>query len=283
MPALRPFAPTCLRATDSKYGDNIAFFDTVESGLISFHYPRDHPNRIMARIVVSDPAPSLSEPVPEGLLSVTPHATAAEAIGSPHTSLQRIAKDALQNAGVRVATEIESHVLLKRAIERVEGRTGGPAASSIKPILETVLRTGIDPVELQRFGSPRAARFALIAHEYESELHRRGLVDRSAILWRASQLKLEPLALFIYGYFRARKEEIFFINAVAGEESIYHLPCHANPIFKVNAQWAERLKVWGWTLDENDGERPASVGSEAARRFVEPGSRVELPQLEACS
>ncbi|HMS09984.1 MAG TPA: PD-(D/E)XK nuclease family protein, partial [Pyrinomonadaceae bacterium] len=108
---------------------------------------------------------------------------------------------------------------------------------------------------------------------YVDSLAKIGLIDREAVLWRVSQLELERERLFVYGYFRARKEEILFIDRFAADESVFFLPCHENSIFEVNRTWAHTLNELGWTIDAaNDlTTNDISPGTEMASRFINVG------------
>ncbi|MFL6468663.1 MAG: hypothetical protein ACJ72Z_11965, partial [Pyrinomonadaceae bacterium] len=221
----------------------------------------------MPRIVKLDPIPVLPDDVSSCGLVITPHQAAAETLRGPHLSLRRIAEEALRRKNITVASEIQSRSLLKQAVFEADRKTD-PAgrATQIRQILDTLLRTGIDPEELERFGSQRVKPFARTAAIYKKKLRALGLVDKEEVLFEAAKLTHEPQRLCIYGYFRARKEEIYFIDAIAGEGSVYFLPCHENAIFTVNRQWAERLEVLGWTL-ETEPAVSAKSGS-AALRFI---------------
>jgi hypothetical protein len=208
--------------------------------------------------------------------------------------LRTLAERRLSEEPIGVASHLTSLDTLKAAINRVRPKSDPAAeAGRIREILSTALRTGIDLDLLRRHGSERAEFLADIAEIYIDLIDTQNLIDREAVLWRASQLEIEPTNLFIYGYFRARREEILFIDKIAGDGCVFFLPSHHNSIFEVNRVWIDKLKQHGWEVDaaenlipngSNAGERTASlfvVGTgEVDRREKQdptPGKPVTSP------
>ncbi|MBK8464924.1 MAG: PD-(D/E)XK nuclease family protein [Chloracidobacterium sp.] len=226
----------------------------------------------MMRILKTGPFPAVGK-ILDNVHVVTPHRAAALAFGLTSRSLHALASEILLNSGISIASQIDASVTLKQAISAtVSGGDPKALAVRIKQILETVLRTGIDIDALEAHGSSQVKQLARIAREYQRRLRGQNLVDNAEVVWQAATLKPEPQPLCIYGYFRARKEEIFFINAIAGEGSVFYLPCHGNPIFKGNLEWANWLESHGqWKTDRSQSE-PVGVGEVAARRFTDLGA-----------
>lgn len=231
----------------------------------------------MNRTLITSPLPETPDHIPPGMLVVTPHFAAAETLCTRRLRLFDLATNILKQAGFDVPSEFESFTYLKQAISCVELAADPTAlATRVGKILQTLLRTGIDKDELEERGSEQVKQLARIAREYERLLEERSLVDKSALLWRAALLKPEPQSLCVYGYFRARKEEIVFINAIAGDNSVYYLPCGEDPIFEINNKHAEWLSaIGGWQI-VNEPPRRNDLGARAALRFVDPSDEVLL-------
>ena len=204
-------------------------------------------------------------------LVVTPHRAAAERLGVPHVSLRSLAERRLRVENIGVASHLTALNALKAAIYRVDSRLDPVAeAGRIGEILGTVLRTGIDLDSLRDHGSARVGFLADTAETYVASLAKRNLIDREAVLWQASQLEITKRDLFIYGYFRARKEEILFIDKIAGDGSVFLLPSHRNSIFEVNRVWIDKLKQHGWETDAAENLIPSGInaGDVMASIFV---------------
>ena len=228
----------------------------------------------MARTLKTGHIPKDRCPIPSGSLVLTPHRAAAEHLGVPHVSLRSVAERILRRENIGVASHLTALHALKAAIKRIAPKLDAAAeADRLSQILRTVLRIGIDLSSLRHHGSPRARFLADVAEIYVDSLAKIGLIDREAVLWRVSQLELERERLFVYGYFRARKEEILFIDRFAADESVFFLPCHENSIFEVNRTWAHTLNELGWTIDAaNDlTTNDISPGTEMASRFINVG------------
>lgn len=215
----------------------------------------------MPRIVITDPF--ARRPPPTATADIlTPHPEAARACGVPHIKLESLADRALADAGIRCATNVEARLLLKQAVRTVTTADDSAAyASRIREILETTIRTGIDPALLIASASPRVQVFGRSAAAYISILRQQGSIDPAGRMHEAAKLKPAKLPLIIYGYFRGRSEEIEFIDKSAGDGSVYYLPCGDGDIFAVNRRWAERLGELGWEIvnDISEPRMPASA------------------------
>lgn len=223
----------------------------------------------MTRKICVDPFPIVPASVPPDAVIVTPHPAAADALGIVHTSLLTIATGFLCKKSIGVASDMAARHLLKAAIHEISpGSDSGAVAARIAPVLETVLRTGIDTGVIRRHGSPSVRRFADIAERYKKKLRARDLVDRQEVLLKAAAIVPEPKKLFIYGYHRARPEEIAFIDALAADGSFYFLPYTDHRMFASNGRWIEYLKNKGWTEAEYDPEKGPSAGKILAARFA---------------
>ncbi len=233
----------------------------------------------MTRKIYVDPFPIVPAFLPLDAIVVTPHAAAADAVGVVRRSLRSIAKEYLAEKRIGVASEMSARHLLKAAIREVSPRSDASAvAARIAPVLETVLRTGIETDVLRKQGSSNVRQFADIADKYKKKLRAENLVDQQEVLLSAAGLTPEGKKLFIYGYHRARPEEIEFIDAAATDESVYFLPYSNHPMFAANGRWIEYLKNKGWTVVEQDSRRAIQGGKVLAARFA--GNTVSISTAE---
>ena len=107
-----------------------------------------------------------------------------------------------------------------------------------------------------------------MSERIQNALRRNGLVDRSERLLAASGLVTEKRKILVYGYFRARKEELLLIDALAGDGSFYHLPCGANPVFDVNNKAVTKLVDRGWEVCVQNTELVVEIGARVAAGFA---------------
>ncbi|CAN5559025.1 hypothetical protein BH10ACI3_BH10ACI3_10160 [soil metagenome] len=223
----------------------------------------------MPRIIRTEPFPQKPDAIAEDALLITPHRAAAEALGRPYRTLPSLARQVLRTRGIAVAPAVVARHSLKMAIFRAyPDADTSSTAMRISEILRTVLRTGIDIEQLIEQNSPRVRQLGIVAKAYSQEIAREKFIDHEERLWAASQIATEPQKLVIYGHHRARKEEVHFINSIAGEDSIYYLPCHDAGIFTVNREWADWLIARGWQVEDSEKKQPETVGEFLAASFV---------------
>jgi RecB family exonuclease len=203
-----------------------------------------------------------------------------------------LARAELRKKGLDVIPVIEGRHILKRAAARiVPGVDSSSLVSNLGQILATTLRTGIDVDALIERSSPRVSDLARVIKTYRADLLQKGFIDRSELLWWAANNRPEPRPIYIYGHFRARKEEIFFIDAIAGDTSEFILPIQPDDdAFTVNNEWAEWLRSRKWTLKKgyegpensysNEGQHLASAFS-GGLHFGQPPSASKYTNIEA--
>lgn len=244
----------------------------------------------MTRILITDPYPT---PQPaQGALVITPHRAAATALNTPYYSLPRLARLELRKKGLDVVSPLRGRHMLRQAAAKITaGSDISSIVASLGHILETSLRTGIDIDSLIERASPRVSMLARIIREYRSALLAKGYIDQAELLWWAANSRPEPRLLYIYGHFRARKEEIFFINAIAGEGSEYVLPIQPDDdAFAVNREWAEWLRARKWSIRRDAaGSHDSSLGEgqhlastfAGGLNFGKTPTAVKYPTIEA--
>ena len=77
----------------------------------------------------------------------------------------------------------------------------------------------------------------------------RGLIDPAEALWQAAQASPERRPVLVWGYPRLGRDEVAFIDAVAGEGSVVRLPYAEDHTFDENRETAEELERRGWTIE----------------------------------
>lgn len=217
----------------------------------------------------------------DGLEVITPHRGAARSLGVPPRSLQNLALVIIKAKGYEVAPALTARRALVSTVRDVLG-VDDPAsmANRMTLPLETVLRIGMDTNALEEFGSLRVQQLARVVKEYQFRLRRQGLMDQSEILWQAAQLAPRRRPLFVYGYYRTRVEELTFLNAIAGDDSVMLLPYFDHPLFGVNREGIEILRRQGWEINAHNSS-PHSVGDLLCQRFMDGLATTDLEQVQA--
>jgi ATP-dependent helicase/DNAse subunit B len=70
------------------------------------------------------------------------------------------------------------------------------------------------------------------------------------MLWHAARALPKRRAVLVWGYPRLGRDEVAFIDAVAGEGSVLRLPYSEDHTFYENRETAEELKRRGWAIDK---------------------------------
>src|SRR5215207_9042938 len=162
---------------------------------------------------------------------LTPNENAARTLGVEHLSLENVALQVL--GAERIAHPLAVQRLLRRAVEEALGSSdpAGVAGNLLPPIRE-LFRAGAD-VDVDP-GSPRTRRVTEVACTYRILLRAEGLVDQAEVLWQVVQALPERRPVLVWGYPRLGRDEVAFIDAVAGEGSVLHLPYAEDHTFYEN-------------------------------------------------
>lgn len=222
----------------------------------------------MSKILKTHPFAPIPDNIGPDVRVLTPHPVAARALGVPHIKLETLAEWRLAANGLGVASPITARQLLRIAVRRrTDEPDAGAYAQRISAALSTILRTGIDAEKLLKAGSPNVRVLAAVAAEYVRLLREQHLVDAAEVVHQASLLPIKPEKVLVYGYFRARSEEIGFLNKLADDESVYYLPCGEEHIFHSNILWRDKMLASGWAEDATGYADEDSAGRIAARCF----------------
>ncbi len=223
----------------------------------------------MARTLITSAIPDPSLIPTDGVLIITPHRAAAIRTGRPFVSLRSIAQRELRQRGIGVASPLFARRVLKRAINRVAPELDASAeADRLREILSTVLRIGIDVAKLEQHGSKRAKMLARVADLYTRKLQDHNLIDREALLRVASGFVVERQRVAVFGHFRARVEEIRYIDKLAADGSFYFLPVGDDPIFAANVEAVKTLQTNGWQQELGGVNNLTDIGERSAARFI---------------
>ncbi len=241
----------------------------------------------MSRLLQTGLFPTFPGHIADGAVVVALHPRAAiDGSGRSSVTLDRLAREVVLQNGLSPAAGITARHLRRVAIKNiVPGAHAASLAARIASILNIVLRTGIDPGKLIEHGSPRVRQLGLIAAEYRRLLRERKLIDREETLLAAAGFAPERRQMVIFGYHRARKEEILFIDAIAGDGSVLYLPCGEEGMFTVNRRWADHLKQNGWDVaSANIG--PVTAGECLAAAYARiaappPANAVAYTDIDA--
>jgi hypothetical protein len=190
----------------------------------------------------------LSGVVPEqGRTAITPNANAASTLGVEPLSLETLAQQIVGEE--RVAHPLTAQRLLRGSVEEVLGSSDpeGVARALLSPIRE-LFRAGAD-VDADP-GSPRARRVMEVARTYRGLLRAEGLIDPAEMLRQAAKEPPERHPVLLWGYPRLGRDEVMFIDAVAGEGSVVRLPYANDHTFHENSDAAEELERRGWKIEQ---------------------------------
>ncbi|MGJ3253621.1 MAG: PD-(D/E)XK nuclease family protein [Elainellaceae cyanobacterium] len=201
---------------------------------------------------------------------ITPNRLAARALGIPKRSLADLAREMLASHDLHIVPALTAQRLLRDAIRQtihpadLDGTTR-TWTSAIKALLQSsaVLKMPDVPI------SARASQLIQVAQTYQTLLRQYGWVDSSELLWRSLDYHPSSLPLFVYGYGQPTADELAFINAIAGEDSVYMLPCVQHSDFADIDTAIQMLEAAGWQIDQTEPiSQSNSVGNQLSCRFV---------------
>jgi len=216
------------------------------------------------------------------LEAVTPTRVAARALEVGQKTLQDIARPILLETGIRIVSPLNAQKALRDAIRQF---------LSVQD-LEGTVRTWMSTIQALLRSSPalpqitedppgfseRATQILQVARAYQAILHQQNLVDAQELLWRASDQRPERRSLLIYGYVQPRADELAFIEAIAGEGSVFCLPVTEHPLFHQAQRAVQQLQAGGWQVDKSQetGISPVTAhlnetpGAWLAQQFLRP-------------
>lgn len=205
---------------------------------------------------------------------ITPNSLAAQAFGVPPLSLDALGGQVLEVAGRHVATELLAESVLRQVIHDVlKPQDLNSAYETTSPTISELLRVGIGPADLQRAGSTVCSQLAQVLDVYRTALADQGVIAASAKLWEAASSGVRPSKLFVLGYPRVGRADLFFLDGISADGSVLILPCSAHDLFNENRRAAAFLEERGWHV-EVDRTPPATLGERVSERYVDPTAPV---------
>ncbi|HEX7004747.1 MAG TPA: PD-(D/E)XK nuclease family protein [Trueperaceae bacterium] len=233
-------------------------------------------DREAARFVVTSARLGV-EPPPQAEGLILPNRQAARSLGVPYRSLEGLAQGVIRSRGVRIAPKVVAHRMLRLAVVRSgAGSDPGGIARAAESTLRELLRAGVDLDALGQVGNRRVERLAAIAVSYRRLLAQEGLIDAAELLWRASELVMEPVRLQLRGFPRLPAAERAFLDAVAAPGSTIQLPLPADgaPLFAENLEALSDFRARGWVTRQEQqpgterAEGPGTLGVKLAEEFL---------------
>ncbi len=219
----------------------------------------------------------------ESFLILTPHRSTARSIGVLPKSLETVAKEIVTGAGYAVASDLTALIIRRAAVMKVvKNQNASAYLSRITTILDTVLRTGVDPNILRASDSANVRQLGEVADKYLEILKDLKMIDRAQTLLCASAQNPQKQKVLVYGYFRGRPEEARFIDALAADDSIYFLPIDKAHWFKANRAITENLVAKGWTL-EDAGMPQEGAGASATEVLLWNEQHSEEKEIRGAS
>lgn len=200
------------------------------------------------------------EPPADGATVLTPNKNAARTLGVEPLSLEGLARQIVGRE--RVAPTALTSRLMREMVGELWGMedVAGMANTLFPPIRE-LFRAGADPE--MRPSSKRAAEVMQTAEAYRTRLREVGLLDPAEVLREAARCVISRQPIHLYSYPRLGRDELAFLDAVAGEGSVVELPWADEALFTENLQVTRELEARGWTLEEEPLEEvwrtPAEV------------------------
>jgi len=198
---------------------------------------------------------------------ITPTPQAARTLRVPNQSLETLAQKILLKKHLRVAPILIAHSVLCTAISKVIQTSDIDGTARMTSAVKAVLLAGINLDALEAVSSSRTQQLARLTRVYQAKIRAKGLVDPTEVLWQATNLEPPSQSVFVYGYFNPRRDELAFLNAIAGNGSMMILPCPAHGIFADNQAAVGWLQQQGWQIDASN-QVPLTLGKQLQACFI---------------
>jgi CRISPR/Cas system-associated exonuclease Cas4 (RecB family) len=183
---------------------------------------------------------------------ITPSKAIAANLRVPHCSLESLAQTSLKREGWKIASALKS-------LEVIDF-WGMP--NFYLPTIRELLANDIDLSALQKDKFDRVKKLANLTLKYREKLRQEHYLDAAELFWQASRLNLIRHGYLFYGYFLPRRDELAFIDKIAGDNSILVLPnCDRTAI--------EFLIEKGWQLGEGMREEAAEINHRSLGRQLQ--------------
>jgi CRISPR/Cas system-associated exonuclease Cas4 (RecB family) len=183
---------------------------------------------------------------------ITPSKAIAANLRVPHYSLESLAQSNLKREGWKIASALKS-------LEVIDF-LGMP--NFYLPTIKELLANDIDLTALQKDKFDRVKKLANLTLKYRERLRQEHYLDAAELFWQANRLNLIRHGYLFYGYFLPRRNELAFIDKIAGDNSILVLPnCDRTAI--------EFLIEKGWQLGEGMRDEAAEINHRSLGRQLQ--------------
>lgn len=210
---------------------------------------------------------------------VTPTPQAARSLSVAHFSLENLAKQIIRKHQFGEVPILAAYRYLRQTVSEVLSPTDVEGTTrQVAPILREMLQIGdwqedgqkIDV--LTRPNSPlgdisltmkRFQPFVDLVRKYQQRLREKKLLSEAEIFWFASQLNPPQQSLLVYGYDFPLMDQLQFVDAIAGDRSVWFLPLVNHPLFTAHQTRITWLQERGWQI-KNDVKNDKIVQEVAA-------------------
>ena len=211
--------------------------------------------------------------------------TSSKAIAShlkvPHVSLESLAQNIVRRRGIGIASALLSRRLLQNAVrEVIKTKDVEGTARAFLSTIKDLFRSGVDLNKLLTNSDPRIQQLGGLAIAYQNRLRQRKRIDAAELYWQAA-LHSEYRQTYIYGYFAPSEGELALINAIAGQNSIFILPC--DDLYSQNQQAANWLQSQGWELSIEESKVTTGIGARLQQCFKQRSTLPEAVSLNVFS
>jgi RecB family exonuclease len=199
---------------------------------------------------------------------MTPTPQAARSLSIPHFSLENLAKQIIRKHQFSEVPLLTAHRYLRKTVSEVLSTTDVEGTTrKVAPILKELLKIGdwqsigkLTPASVPRRFQPLVD----LAEAYQQRLREKKLLDSAEILWFASQLNPMRQSLLVYGYDFPLMDQLQFVDAVAGDRSVWFLPVVNHPLFSENQKAIAWLQERGWQIKHDEIDEIDEIDQEVA-------------------
>lgn len=156
---------------------------------------------------------------------ITPTKAIARSLKVPHYSLEALARSIVHRQGKRIASALFGRRCLQDAVrEVIETKDVEGTAGFFLSTIRELFQSGVDLSALQTHPSSRIQQLGILAANYRQRLRDRHCIDPGELFWQGASEVVPQKSYFVYGYFSPRRDELVFIDAIAGNNSTLVLP-----------------------------------------------------------
>lgn len=241
----------------------------------------------MARTVRLDPQPSLDALELTGKRIIAPSHRAVVRQKLFAQSLEKLARERLQQSGMAVAPPLVAQRTLRATLQQhLPLLDPARAAKFWAPAIATALRANLDLDKLAQQPILRCQQLAQLTADYQRRLKEQRMVASAAAITAAAQLSLTRQSFLVFGYLHLSDAELTLIDTLAGDDSCVILPYQDHPLFQDNLQSARFLEARGWQIQMAErqaftADRTWTSGLLKNLPIPEQASAVTCPHLEA--